>query len=233
MAASHLLLLAAALLLLLLLLPPRPGRRAARAHPRLLRRRPTARPATARATTTAAIQAAINACGAAGAARVLLPAPGDYLTATVHLRSRVVLEVAPGARLLGGTRQRDYPPESSRWYVVLAENTTGAGVTGGGEINGQGVLHLVRCDNSVIRNVSIYGDFDTPNNDGIDIEGSNNTIIADCHIDTGDDAICPKSGTGPGLQFDSDKTAGSGLNLLPSNLEVQAFSTMRGWSLTT
>jgi polygalacturonase len=49
----------------------------------------------------------------------------------------------------------------------------------------------------VIRNVSIYGDFDTPNNDGIDIEGSNNTIIADCHIDTGDDAICPKSGTGP------------------------------------
>lgn len=49
----------------------------------------------------------------------------------------------------------------------------------------------------MIRNVSIYGDFDTPNNDGIDIEDSNNTIITDCHIDTGDDAICPKSSTGP------------------------------------
>uniref|UniRef100_M8AUX7 Polygalacturonase n=1 Tax=Aegilops tauschii TaxID=37682 RepID=M8AUX7_AEGTA len=58
-------------------------------------------------------------------------------------------------------------------------------------------LHLVRCDHSVIRNVSIYGDFDTPNNDGIDIEGSNNTIITNCSIDTGDDAICPKSLTGP------------------------------------
>uniref|UniRef100_M8CEJ5 Polygalacturonase n=1 Tax=Aegilops tauschii TaxID=37682 RepID=M8CEJ5_AEGTA len=61
----------------------------------------------------------------------------------------------------------------------------------------QARLHLVRCDNSVIRNVSIYGDFNTPNNDGIDIEDSNNTIITDCHIDTGDDAICPKSSTGP------------------------------------
>ena len=92
---------------------------------------------------TAAIQAAVNACGAAGGGRVLLPAPGDYLTATVHLRSGVVLEVAPGARLLGGTRQRDYPPESRRWYVVLAENTTGAGVTGGGEINGQGGAFVI------------------------------------------------------------------------------------------
>lgn len=58
-------------------------------------------------------------------------------------------------------------------------------------------LHLVRCDNSLIHNVSIYGDFNTPNNDGIDIEDSNNTVITNCHIDTGDDAICPKSSTGP------------------------------------
>jgi polygalacturonase len=92
---------------------------------------------------TAAIQAAVDACAAAGGGRVLLPAPGDYLTATVHLRSRVVLEVAPGARLLGGTRQQDYPAESSRWYVVLAESTTGAGVAGGGEINGQGGAFVV------------------------------------------------------------------------------------------
>ena len=58
-------------------------------------------------------------------------------------------------------------------------------------------LHLVRCDNTVIHNVSIFGDFNSPNNDGIDIEDSNNTVITDCHIDTGDDAICPKSTTGP------------------------------------
>lgn len=58
-------------------------------------------------------------------------------------------------------------------------------------------LHLVRCDNSLIHNVSIFGDWNTPNNDGIDIEASNNTVITDCIIDTGDDAICSKSVTGP------------------------------------
>jgi len=58
-------------------------------------------------------------------------------------------------------------------------------------------LHLVRCDNTVIHNVSIFGDFNSPNNDGFDIEDSNNTVITNCHIDTGDDAICPKSTTGP------------------------------------
>ncbi|TVU10006.1 hypothetical protein EJB05_43509 [Eragrostis curvula] len=200
---------------------------------------------------TAAIQTAVDACAAAGGGRVLLPAPGDYLTATIYLRSGVVLEVARGARLLGGTRQQDYPRESDRWYIVLAENTTGAGITGGGEINGQSgafvvtpsekknimvswngtgdckgdecrprlvgfidskdvrirditlsqpaywCLHLVRCDNSVVHNVSIFGDWNTPNNDGIDITDSNNTVISDCHIDTGDDALCPKSLKGP------------------------------------
>lgn len=58
-------------------------------------------------------------------------------------------------------------------------------------------LHIVQCENVLIQDVSIYGDFNTPNNDGIDIEDSNNTVITRCHIDTGDDAICPKTNTGP------------------------------------
>jgi polygalacturonase len=58
-------------------------------------------------------------------------------------------------------------------------------------------LHIVQCLNTHISDVSIYGDFNSPNNDGIDIEDSNNTLITRCHIDTGDDAICPKTYTGP------------------------------------
>lgn len=58
-------------------------------------------------------------------------------------------------------------------------------------------LHLVRSENTYIHDVSIYGDFNTPNNDGIDIEDSNDTVITRCHIDTGDDAICPKTSTSP------------------------------------
>lgn len=58
-------------------------------------------------------------------------------------------------------------------------------------------LHLVACDNTSIHDVSIYGDFNTPNNDGIDIDDSNNTVITRCNINTGDDAICPKTYNGP------------------------------------
>lgn len=135
--------------------------------------------------------------------------------------------------------------------MVLAENATDVGITGGGVVDGQAMkfvvtkneiknvmvswnhtgacsgdecrprlvgflgcrnvnvwnvrlrepaywcLHIVRCDNTFIRDMSIYGDFNTPNNDGIDIEDSNNTVISRVQIDTGDDAICPKTYTGP------------------------------------
>ncbi|GFP89652.1 exo-poly-alpha-d-galacturonosidase [Phtheirospermum japonicum] len=64
-------------------------------------------------------------------------------------------------------------------------------------ITGHCSLHIVRCQNTSIHDISIYGDFNTPNNDGIDIEDSNNTLIARCTINTGDDAICPKTYTGP------------------------------------
>ncbi|KAL5545544.1 hypothetical protein UlMin_005231 [Ulmus minor] len=199
---------------------------------------------------TTAIQSAIDACPAGTICHVTFP-PGRYLTATVRLKSGVVLDVGEGATILGGTRIEDYPRESSRWYVVLAENATDVGITGGGTLDGQSLafverfdekknvmvswnrtgscsgdecrprlvgfigckkvrvsnvklrlpaywcLHIVRCQNTTIQDVSIYGDFNTPNNDGIDIEDSNNTVITRCHIDTGDDAICPKTCTGP------------------------------------
>lgn len=72
--------------------------------------------------------------------------PGKYLTATVFLKSGVVLEVQKNATVLGGTRLEDYPAEQSRWYVVLAEDAVDVGVTGGGEINGQGLEFVVRFD---------------------------------------------------------------------------------------
>ncbi|XP_031103384.1 probable polygalacturonase [Ipomoea triloba] len=205
---------------------------------------------------TVAIQKAIDECAAAVVSsrhrpcHVTFP-PGKYLTATVHLKSGVVLDISRNATVLGGPRLRDYPEEQSRWYVVLAEGADDVGITGGGEINGQGLkfvqrfderknvmvswnqtgaclgdecrprlvgfigcrnvkiwnvsliepalwcLHLVRSDRISIHDVTIYGNFNSPNNDGIDIEDSNNTLITRCHIDTGDDAICPKSSTGP------------------------------------
>ncbi|KAG5555603.1 hypothetical protein RHGRI_006299 [Rhododendron griersonianum] len=201
---------------------------------------------------TLPIQSTIDACSASASAacRVVFP-PGTYLTATVFLKSGVVLDIQKGAKILGGTKLEDYPREQSRWYVVVAEDAAEVGITGGGVIDGQGLefverfderknvmvswnrtgacfddecrprlvgflrcrdvrvwnvsltqpaywcLHIVKCENTSIHDVSIYGDFNTPNNDGIDIEDSNNTVITRCNINTGDDAICPKTSTAP------------------------------------
>ncbi|KAM7270246.1 hypothetical protein ACFE04_029460 [Oxalis oulophora] len=217
---------------------------------------------------TEAIQSAINTCPSTTTCHVYFPSPGTYLTSTIHLnKSNTYLIIQKGATLLGGTRREDYPgPHQDSWYVVLAENVEHVGITGGGVVDGQGLmfverfdekknvmvswngtsegsggpgclgdecrprlvgflgcknvrvwdvtlnepaywwyvklirdvsLHIVRCVNISIHDVSIYGDFNTPNNDGIDIEDSNNTVITRCRIDTGDDAICPKTYTGP------------------------------------
>lgn len=95
---------------------------------------------------TNAIQYAINSISSSsGYGRVIFP-PGTYLTATIHLKSGVVLDLHPNATILGGTRIEDYPPEQERWYVVLAEDVDGVGITGGGEINGQGLKFVRRFD---------------------------------------------------------------------------------------
>ncbi|KAI3692636.1 hypothetical protein L6452_32457 [Arctium lappa] len=65
------------------------------------------------------------------------------MTTTMFLKSRVVLEVQKNATVLGGTRLEDYPSEQSRWYVVVAEDTEDIMITGGGEINGQGLEFVV------------------------------------------------------------------------------------------
>lgn len=91
------------------------------------------------------IQSAINDCHSYGGGHVIFP-PGTYLTATIFLKSDVVLEVKENATILGGTKLKDYPAESSRWYVVLAEEAENVGITGGGEINGQGLKFVKRFD---------------------------------------------------------------------------------------
>jgi len=54
--------------------------------------------------------------------------------------------------------------------------------------------HLVSCDSITVKNVTIDSRANV-NNDGFDLDGCNNIIIEECHLMTGDDAICPKSTT--------------------------------------
>ena len=59
------------------------------------------------------------------------------------------------------------------------------------------VLYIADSRYVRISGLHIANDFRSPNTDGIDISGTSDVTISDCHISTGDDAICLKSGRGP------------------------------------
>jgi hypothetical protein len=80
-----------------------------------------------------AINAAINACNAAGGGTVYI-SPGDYLCGTVILKSNVTLYLEAGATILGSTRISDYNPK----YLIYARNAENVGLVGPGRIDGQG-----------------------------------------------------------------------------------------------
>jgi hypothetical protein len=58
-------------------------------------------------------------------------------------------------------------------------------------------IHPVDCDGVYIRGISIVSDMRGPNTDGIDPDSSRNVMISDSYIETGDDAICLKTHSGP------------------------------------
>jgi polygalacturonase len=54
-------------------------------------------------------------------------------------------------------------------------------------------IHILYSQNVVIRNVTIET-FPGANTDGMDIDSSQDVLISNCYLDTGDDGICLKSG---------------------------------------
>ena len=54
-------------------------------------------------------------------------------------------------------------------------------------------VHLIGCDGAVIDGVNLLNNLKIRNGDGIDIDHSKNVRIANCHITSGDDAICLKN----------------------------------------
>ncbi|KAK8632741.1 hypothetical protein V6N13_073123 [Hibiscus sabdariffa] len=93
---------------------------------------------------TFAIQSAIESCHTKPC-YVTFPT-GTYLTATIYLKSNVILDIPKDTTILGGTKLEDYPKESHKWYVILAENASNVGITGGGVVDGQGSEFVVKFD---------------------------------------------------------------------------------------
>ncbi len=128
---------------------------------------------------TAAINKAVAACAQAGGGQVLFP-PGRYLSATVHLKSRVALFLEPGARLVGAPDPNlyqhptppDFLPEArwGKWHraLILADGQEDIALCGPGVIDGNKVFDrtgeermrgphtfvFVSCRNVSVRDVS-------------------------------------------------------------------------------
>ena len=79
----------------------------------------------------AAIQKTIEACATAGGGTVLLPR-GEYTSGTLHLRSKVRLEIAAGATLFASTNEAayDYGNIPSKAALLYGENLEDVTITG-------------------------------------------------------------------------------------------------------
>lgn len=96
---------------------------------------------------TRALQAAIDACAAAGGGTVYFP-PGRYLSGTLFLKSHITLHLEGGATLLGSPNREDYlsTVPAVRSYtdnytvrsLIYAENLEQIALEGHGTIDGQG-----------------------------------------------------------------------------------------------
>ncbi|MFP4054706.1 MAG: glycoside hydrolase family 28 protein [Phycisphaerae bacterium] len=92
---------------------------------------------------TSAIQKALDEASTAGGV-VLVPA-GVFVSGTLHLRTNVALEVAPGATLKGSGDLADYPPTQDERYgdrhmhhFIVAHDVHDVTIRGGGIIDGNG-----------------------------------------------------------------------------------------------
>ena len=82
---------------------------------------------------TRAIQDAVDACAASGGGTVFVP-KGDYLCATLVLKSNVSLYLAADATILGTGISEDYTPSC----MIYAEDSNNIALAGQGAIDGKG-----------------------------------------------------------------------------------------------
>lgn len=86
---------------------------------------------------TTFIQSAIDKASLNGGGQVVVP-DGRFLTGSISLKSNVDLHLMEGATLLGSTNPEEYLVLNGWKAVVIAEGQINVGISGSGEIDGQG-----------------------------------------------------------------------------------------------
>lgn len=89
----------------------------------------------------AGIQAAVDACHKAGGGTVYFP-PGEYLSSTIRLRSRVTVHLDAGATLWTSGDPKHY--SGSNRHLLVADDAEHISVVGPGTIHGTGEADLGR-----------------------------------------------------------------------------------------
>lgn len=105
-----------------------------------------------------AIQAAIDACTAAGGGIVRIPGGRIYRSTPLRMKARVELVIETGAVLRASDRPEDYPKlpvelaRGEHYAFLFAHEAHGAAISGGGTIDGQGrrfmtaeLPHMYKC----------------------------------------------------------------------------------------
>ncbi|WPU96897.1 glycosyl hydrolase family 28 protein [Mucilaginibacter sabulilitoris] len=136
------------------------------------------------------IQQAINVCNANGGGRVVVP-PGDFLTGTIYLKSHVELYLDRGAKISGSRDHADYPEFAGERGLIFALKATDVGITGNGEINGNGdaffkgdntpdrpfLVMIKKCSKVLVSGISLknpaFWTFRLLYNDQVNVEGIN------------------------------------------------------------
>jgi polygalacturonase len=184
-----------------------------------------------RAKDTLAIQTAIDAAARAGGT-VYFP-PGEYLSGTLRLRSRITFRLDAGATLLASPDDGDFDPPEALGYETFADRETSdfafallqgrrvahLSIVGPGRIDGNRSsrsgpkpialkecrsiqireltianagnynISLLGCDGVNIRGVTIRNGY----SDGVDPDCCRNVRIANCQIESRDDAVVLKT----------------------------------------
>jgi hypothetical protein len=89
----------------------------------------------------AQFQAAIDACHASGGGTVYVP-PGEYLSGTLWLKSRVTLYLEAGATIYASTRPEDFQPGAAQ--LITARKAEYISILGPGVLHGGGTADLGR-----------------------------------------------------------------------------------------